>query len=193
VPRLRQHLYARLFHLDQHEDLSPQHVQACKALLISQNRIYWHKAIRLHYTTYSMERAQDYIHPDTDHCNVLLLSPDEHNPHPYWYAQVIRVFHVLVQHPLCRPPEPQRMDVLFVRWYGRDPDTPNGWLTSSLNRVGFVPHDDHDPFGFLDPSLPIREAHMVPAFAEGRVEHLLPGHSLAREGADDWHLFYVMR
>jgi hypothetical protein len=46
--------------------------------------------------------------------------------HPYWYAQIIGVYHVVVQ-SLVDPTAFHQMDFLWVQWFGRDTDTPSGW------------------------------------------------------------------
>ncbi|KIK32711.1 hypothetical protein CY34DRAFT_18855 [Suillus luteus UH-Slu-Lm8-n1] len=106
----------------------------------------------------------------------MTLSREEgEHKHPFWYAHVLRAFHIQVLHtgPQARNRSPQTLEVLWV---------------------GFVPTTDDDAFGFLDPSFVIRGCHLIPAFAEGRSDALLRrGPSLARfeEEVDDWVYFYV--
>ena len=54
----------------------------------------------------------------------MVLAPDDDSPiepHPYWYGRIARIFHVDVR---CSAngseEEPQRVDVLWVRWFWRD-------------------------------------------------------------------------
>lgn len=52
--------------------------------------------------------------------DIMVLSHEDEQTHPYWYARVVYIFHVMVQHcadetSMFSPPE--RMNVLFVRWF----------------------------------------------------------------------------
>ena len=52
------------------------------------------------YTTYDMWCAQDSINPWT-HPDIMLLSGEDHedsDPHPYWYARVLGIYHAEVCH-----------------------------------------------------------------------------------------------
>ncbi|KAI0037318.1 hypothetical protein FA95DRAFT_1684912 [Auriscalpium vulgare] len=51
-------------------------------------------------------------------------------------------------------------------------------ITRRLHRVHFLPNEDSQAFGFLDPDDVIRGAHLIPAFAHGLVE-------------DEWKAYYV--
>ena len=72
--------------------------------------------------------------------------------------------------PSSRSAEPQKMDFLWVRWFGRDLDHRAGWKAWHLHRVGF---DEQDQFGFLDPNEVIRGVPLIPAFAYGRTSEKL--------------------
>jgi hypothetical protein len=49
--------------------------------------------------------------------------PDDANSHPYWYGRIIGVFHALVHiGSRSKSTEIQRVDFLWVRWFGRDPN-----------------------------------------------------------------------
>ncbi|KZT04052.1 uncharacterized protein LAESUDRAFT_637273, partial [Laetiporus sulphureus 93-53] len=118
------------------------------------------------------------------------------NEHPYWYAWVIRIFHVNVQHlgPYRTSDEPQKLDVLWVRWYGRDIAAPGRFDKEQLHRIGFVDSDDPNAFGFLNPADVIRGAHLIPAFAHRRTPDLLPPSICARQPDDndlDYQFYYV--
>ena len=149
------------------------------------NRIYHHHTLRVNYTTYDVRWSQDVISPRS-HADIMVFAhnedEDEH-PHPYWYARVIRVFHVNVYRTGAGPHTSERKDVLWVRWFGIAPSsTPYGFESKRLPRVGFIPFDaDGDAFGFLDPAVVIRGAHIMPLFRKGWTAELLP-RSIAREG-----------
>lgn len=55
-------------------------------------------------------------------------------------------------------------------------------------------YEDDAAFGFLNPGLILRAAHLIPCFASGRTKELLPQWSLCRlptEKDEDWDMFYV--
>ena len=67
-------------------------------------------------------------------------------------------------------------------------------INGVLKRLAFRKLDSSDAFGFLDPSLVLHACHLIPAFAKGRTDSLLPcGPSVARENGDldDWTAYYV--
>jgi hypothetical protein len=85
------------------------------------------------------------------------------------------------------------MDFLWVCWYGCDMSAPGGFKTRRLHRIGFLPSDDINAFGFLDPEEVLRGVHLIPGFAHGRTAHLL-GPSIARlqdENDEDWLYYYI--
>jgi hypothetical protein len=163
----------------------------------AKNRIYHHKTVRFNYTTYDLRRDEDSVNPER-HADVMLLSheDDTTDPHPYWYARVIGIFHIFVQirDPITRKfSDPKRFDVLHVRWFGRNLSVQSGWKAKRLHQIGFIPSSNPDAFGFLDPAQVIRGVHLIPRFAGGRTsEYMEP--SICRklsEGNEDWVNFYV--
>lgn len=166
---------------------------------IKNDRMHHHSMLRVNYTTYDLRREQDTINPKT-RADIMVLSHEDERSHPYWYARVIHVFHVMVQQRenIHSPfSDPVRMDVLFVRWFRRDVNYPSGWSEKRLLRLQFFNQDiPSDAFGFLDPDSVVRGVHLIPAFAYGRTEELL-GHSYARQQKDaedwasDWKYYYV--
>jgi len=121
------------------------------------------------------------------------------NSHPYWYARILGIYHANVRYTgsnrsISR--DPQRMEFLFVRWFGRDLSPKAGWKTKRLLRLGFVPGNDETAFGFVDPAQVIRSVHLIPAFAWGHTDKHLSGQKsvIARginKPEDDWQLYYV--
>lgn len=149
-----------------------------------------------------MRRCQDSINPRT-HPDIMVLSNEDEDPgiehHPYWYARVIGIFHAHIRHtgPLSTSPEPQQVEFLWVRWFGRDLSYPAGWAMCHLHRIGFLPDFDGGAFGFLDPANVVRGVHLIPAFAHGTTAEYL-GLSIARQHLDkklpdneDYVYFYV--
>jgi hypothetical protein len=117
---------------------------------------------------------------------------DTANSHPYWYGRIIGLFHCQVCHigPQSKSTEIQRIDFLWVRWFGRDMEFRAGWKKRRLHRLGFLCEDDHDPIGFLDPNEIIRGVHLIPAFAHGKdTKHTRP--SCLHQDDNDWLLYYV--
>jgi hypothetical protein len=162
--------------------------------LIANNKIYEHSVLRINYTTYNLRREQDSLNPRTRADVMVLSHEDDDDRHPYWYARIIRIFHVDVWD--CNDgamEKPRRMEFLFVRWFGRDAKFLSGWSAKCLPRIGFITGEDPNAFGFLDPDVIIRGVHLIPAFHSGKTQELLPI-SFVRHDADqnqDWLYFYV--
>jgi hypothetical protein len=153
-----------------------------------------------------MRRARDSINPRT-HPDIMLLSGEDHDdsdPHPYWYARVLGIYHAEVRHdhPNAVSSDVQVLEFLWVRWLGQDADYNTGSIGHHLHRVGFVPDDPIDlddptqasgAFGFIDPAEVIWGVHLIPAFAHGKTDGLL-GPSIAcplKDEDQDWQYFYV--
>jgi len=147
--------------------------------------------------TYDLRRGQDSLNSRT-HANFMTLSheDDEGDGYPYWFGRIIGVFHAMVQHsgPDSSSLEPQRMEFLWVRWYGRALEHHGGWKAKHLHQIGFVDSTDPAAFGFLDPREVIRGIHLIPAFMFGQTSKLLSRSPMARdknENDKDWHGYYV--
>ncbi|KAJ3494201.1 hypothetical protein NLJ89_g10856 [Agrocybe chaxingu] len=199
ILRLKNHLLSRLLNCAYDGDEHPFSAQDRREVIIENNTIYRHKVLRINYTTYDIRRDQDSLNPRT-HADIMVLSPENEeeneNPHPYWYARILGIFHVDVRYrgPCSTSREPKRMEFLFVRWFGRDFTPRPGWKTKRLLRLGFVPGNSEMAFGFLDPSQVIRAVHLIPAFAWGKVTKYLGRSVIARSVTDpieDWQLYYV--
>ncbi|KAI0743239.1 hypothetical protein BC629DRAFT_1275165, partial [Irpex lacteus] len=191
MPRLQDHILARLSGIDYHDELSFSDEER-HSLSFVNNRIYRHKVIRVNYTTYDLRRGQDSLNPRTQADIMLLGHEDDPNAHPFWYARILGIFHVYV---IQRGDMMQRkrIDFLWVRWFGIDPTHKSGFKARRLPRIGFVADDDADAFGFLNPDDVLRAAHLIPAFAHGRTASLLEP-SIARRPQDDdedWQYYYV--
>jgi hypothetical protein len=131
------------------------------------------------------------------HCDVMVSShEDDPQAHLYWYARVLGVFHARVLHtgPRALNRSVQRVEFLWVRWFGAEPGYTAGFEQAKLPMIGFVPDSDPEAFGFLDPSLVIRGCHLLPVFVNGRTAQLLKATHTAghqRNETDDWTNFYV--
>ena len=195
-PRLRDHLLSRIMHRE-YDDNPFSDTQRAE-VQIRGRKLYRHKVLRVNYTTYDLRREQDSIKP-CEQPNVMVLRPDGPDPHPYWYAQVIGIFHAIIDHPTLS--DGTRMDFLWVRWYGSDVDQAydSGFKARRLHRIGFLEDtmtndpEASPPFGFVDPINVIRSVHLPPVYDEGRRADLL-GPSIARSSSecdDDYSLYYV--
>lgn len=136
-----------------------------------------------------MKRSTDSINPRVpDHANIALHGPDG----KFWYARVIAIFHVNVR--LESEEDFDRMEILWVRWYGEDTTWPHGPSVKRLPRLGFIPHSEPAAFGFVDPSDVLRAAHLIPGFTHGKTESYLPPSPACRspsENDEDWKYHYV--
>lgn len=161
-------------------------------------KIYSVRTCRIYYTSYDLQRQCDTINPNT-HPDVMLRSPDPEGNDTYWYARVIGIYHanVWAENPAIPAGKTaRRMDFLWVRWFGEEPEYHSGFRQARLPKIGFVVSTDDFAFSFVDPTNVIRGCHLIPAFNAGRSTKLLPKcHSIARrlnaEEVDDWVNFYV--
>ena len=155
--------------------------------------MFWHKVMHINYTSYDVRRGQDSIN-SRNHANVMILTHEDNSSHPFKYAWIIGIFHVdAIYNKGGVGDEPKTYDILWVQWYHHDTSYHAGFKRKRLHRVEFIPSDDPNAFGFLDPNEVIQAAHLIPVFHHSATENLLQGLSVARgEGkVDDWQYFYV--
>ena len=170
------------------------------SVTIQDNCLYFHRTLRINYTSYDLRRQQDVIRPTSKPDIMVLSCEDGENVHPFWYARVVKIFHVFVYHHRSASlmehtsMEPQRMDVLWVRWFGLDADVQGGLSKKRLHGISFIPWDEpSEAFGFLDPAQVIRGVHLIPNFPQGKTRLRLPP-SIVRpsnDGDEDWESFYI--
>jgi hypothetical protein len=122
----------------------------------------------------------------------MILARKDDSSHPFEYARIIGIFHVdAIDNKGGVGDGPKTYDILWVRWYHCDTSYRAGFKRKRLHRVEFIPSDDPNAFGFLDPNEVVRAAHLIPAFHHGATESLLPGLSVARaEGKSKISLAY---
>ncbi|KAI4293738.1 hypothetical protein K525DRAFT_214235 [Schizophyllum commune Loenen D] len=208
LPKLRAHLLARMqgrtVVCDEPEYLDSE----LDNVHIQHNRLYPHATATFNYTSYDVRRDQDIIHVPSDstmldtylgHRDVMVRSNDDADDAegpapPFWYARVLKIFHANVSRGDIPSERPRRMEFLFVRWLGLDPEHAYGPSAMRLERVGYVAEDHPSgAFGFLDPAQVIRACHLIPAFHFGHTFSLL-GPSAFRDSRDgDWVNYYVNR
>lgn len=186
LPQLKDHLLARVLGQEYSGDEHTFTNADRNTIRFTNNRIYRHKAMRINYTTYDMRQAQDSINPRNNSYIMVLAHEDNTpgtTPHPYWYAHVVGIFHVNVQHVNAASmtlSDSKDMQFLWVRWFGRDPDASTGFKSRRLHRVGFLDANEPGAFGFLDPREVIRVVHLILAFSHGHTLDLLPASSIGR-------------
>ena len=164
------------------------------------DKIYEHKTIRLNYTTYDMHRFSDFLNPNSSPADVMLYSQESIESNdgeaPFLYARIIGIFHAIVRWD--DQPTTKKIDFLWVRWFRRDETHPFGDVHLRLERITFASDEDSPQFGFLDPGMVLRAAHLVPAFSTGHVQMHLGPSRLARtsaleSGNSDYASYYVCR
>ncbi|KAG6812796.1 hypothetical protein H0H92_000428 [Tricholoma furcatifolium] len=199
LPKLKDHCLAQILNDDYDGDILKYSAVERSRIHIVNNKLYRHKRIRVNYTTYDCQRSQDTLNPRT-HANAMVLSREDDDsglqPFPYWFCRILGILHLLVQYisPDLVVQDPQQIEVLWVRWYGRDGDASGGWKSRRLHKIGFVDSEDDAAFGFLDPARIIRGVHIIPSFCNGRTQELLPPSRIARapsENDDDYRLYCI--
>jgi hypothetical protein len=177
-----------------------------RKVAIENDMIYRHKTLRIPYTTYDLRRECDSMNT-RGRADALVHARDQNRVNEYWFARICGIFHVQATYHGGDDfdPQPQILDFLFIRWYGRSkdnlmtptkPNQPSGFSTRTLHAVGFVNEavDNSPAFGFLDPRQIIRAAHLIPAFDYGYSDNGIPGDTIVRSESDngqDWSYFYV--
>ncbi|KAF8074854.1 hypothetical protein FPV67DRAFT_601603 [Lyophyllum atratum] len=191
LPKLKDHLLARLSHPDWTGDGNEFTPEEHFNLLIRNDRLYIHKVLRVNYTSYDVRRGQDSMNPRT-RADIMTLSHEDDTEHPFAYARIIGIFHAdVVRNVPGASAIPVSIEFLFVRWYRRDTSYRAGFKRKRLHRLEFMPDSDPDAYGFLNPDEVIRGAHIIPAFYYGATETFSPSIARADDEFDDWVYYYV--
>ena len=164
------------------------------SIILANEAIYQHKVLWVNYTTYDLRREQDSVNPRT-HADIMTVAHEDEpgaNPHPYWYARVVRIFHADVLRRGDSSPA-KRIEFLWVHWFGRDMDHRAGWKIRRLHRIGFISSSDPAAYGFLEPAKVIRAVHLIPAFELGRTTAYLTGPIVRPASFEDseWRQYYI--
>lgn len=150
-------------------------------------RMYFHRIMRINYTSYDRRRKQDIINPGSKSDIMMLAAPEDQGSHSYYYGRVIANFHVRAR-PLDSVDDFVLIPVLWIRWFTLTKG-PAGAKKRRLFRVSFSPISDAHAFGFIHPSDVIRGVHIVPSFASGKIN---VEESIARRPTGvDWNYYYV--
>lgn len=186
--KMRGHLLDRLHgkRPGENGDYSPTDLSRVQ---VSDDRIYSHRRLTIHYTNYAVRRSADRVQIGTNHCDIMVHSQDDTSR--YRYARVLQIYHLNVRHHILTQNQLKRMDMLFVRWFEPQVGHKSGWKVRRLDRVGFLSYGN-EAFGFLDPADVIRASYIVPAFAQGHDRNKLPGKSSYVDAARDEYAFYYI-
>jgi len=125
----------------------------------------------------------------------MVLSEEGDHTHPYQYGRLIDIFTVPVHYKGSKQIigiRRQKLHVLWVRWYERDPHHEDGFSTLRLPQFSFVDVSNPDAHGFIDPTAVIRATHLIPAFHHDHMDPqpLLDCHA-TRFLTDDWNHYYA--
>jgi hypothetical protein len=217
LPKLREHILPRIQGILRQEVAQPEHsgfgtapdtipapfpdLDACASIFLKNDRIYQHRLMRFHFTTYDVRRGTDIINPSTFHHNIMLLTGDADasdgstKTHHFLYARVLGAYHVNVVYtgPGMRDYNARRLDFLWVRWYEVEDSSSSGWYSLKLDRIHFPPLDREAAFGFVDPKDVLRGCHVMPVFAKGKKHPDGVGISRCARDGRDYHQYYVGR
>lgn len=122
IPCLQDHLLAHLLGLSYDGNEYNFSDEDWDCINIMDNQIYFHQTLSVNYMTYNLQHEQDTINP-LSRLDIIVLSQEDKRTHSYWYAWVVHIFHVFVQvrENMYSPfSHPIQMNVLFIRWFGRD-------------------------------------------------------------------------
>ncbi|PBK60412.1 hypothetical protein ARMSODRAFT_898121 [Armillaria solidipes] len=202
-PAFKRHLLSRLrggHRTGEEPDFSNDELNEVQ---FHRNCIYSHATATFNFTTYDVWRDQDTINVGKrgERRDVMVLSnedttDEDGNPvHPFWYARVLGIYHANVFYSAEPTFKPRRMEFLWVRWFGLDPEWAGGPSSLRLDRLGYVPENDSSgAFGFLNPSDILRACHLIPCFNLGRTKELLfPSKMRDSFVEGDWINYYINR
>ena len=200
IPKLKAHLLSRL-----KSDSGIDNVAEQDQLYFQGDRIYRHNIANFNYTTYDVRRSQDVINPQTEHCDIMLLSQLSNNQghsadsgrmleHPFIYARVLGIYHanVVVKSTGSQIYTPNRLEFLFVRWFAYQ-GTSVQWTCLKLDSLRFMPVNSENAFGFVDPVNVLRGCHILPWFRGGRIHADGRGISKVANDKHDWCQYRVNR
>ena len=149
--------------------------------------MYSHEVLRVNHITYDMCRAQDSINICNHPFIMVLAHKDdtEVDPHLYWYAKVLGIYHVNMR--VSDQTEPLRMDFLQVYWFRQDPDYQGGFDTCRPFCIGLLDQSEPTSFGFINPSDILQGVYLIPAFASGTISR-----ATGDPDNKEWEFYYVL-
>ena len=99
LPRLKDHLITRILGHALGNDEAPEYSDEDRDnIVIVNNLMFEHNVLWVNYTTYDLRHEQDSINPHMQPDIMMISHETDELCHPYWYAQVIRIFHVNVRY-----------------------------------------------------------------------------------------------
>lgn len=169
----------------------PNRTDDVNQIFFKSDRIYHHRTAQINYTSYDVRRAQDVINPNTSHCDIMVLRDSTEDELHWQYGRVVGIHHVNVVYTGTGmiDYQPRRLEFLQVRWFQHTDDA--GWESQRLDSLEFLPVEEQDAFGFLDPAAIVRSAHIIPKFSQGSAPHSetpLPSNTKI-----EWQSYYVNR
>lgn len=173
---------------------NPNRTDDINHIFFKSDRIYHHRTAQINYTSYDVRRAQDVINPNTSHCDIMVLRDSTEDEMHYWqYGRVVGIHHVNVVYTGTGmiDYQPRRLEFLQIRWFQHTENA--GWESRRLDALEFLPVDEQDAFGFLDPADIVRSAHIIPKFSQGPAppsERQLPPNM---KKIIEWQSYYVNR
>lgn len=125
---------------------------------------------------------------------MLLSDTPTSTAHPFCYARVLGIFHanVVYNGPGLTDYQPRRLEFLWVRWFEviESHQEQNAY---TLDVLRFVPMNEDEAFGFIDPADVLRSCHLIPDFSEGKLHPDCQAMSRASRDAHDSKQYYVNR
>jgi hypothetical protein len=198
--KLKKHLLDRI--KATHADLDAREgdpAAELEQLYFKKECMYKHNIMKINYTTYDVQRAQDTINPNTDHRDIMLLSAEDSDSshHQFLYARVLGIYHVNVIYVGDGRSDygAKRMEFLWVRWFVcmRDEPVQQSWSKRRLDSIRLVPIHHENAVGFVDPANVLRSAHLIPRFACGKRNPDDKGISECGQDSKDWNEYYAAR
>jgi hypothetical protein len=110
--------------------------------------------------------------------------------HPFWYAQVLGIFHVNARLAGETKDSTRRIDFLWVKWFGHCDEHKHGSPPRGLYKVGPI-RDQTALTGIIDPEDIIRAAHLIPCFKDGRDDLTIWEPTIIEDTEGDWEHYYV--
>lgn len=155
------------------------------------NNIYHHNLCCISYTTYDVCHKTDMINPQTDHSNIMLLAQDGSH-HWFYYTHVLAIYHanIIYTGPGSKDFLSCCIEFLWV-WWLELVDVSARWDVWLLDKVMFVPMNQADVCGLIDPGDMLRSCHLVPVFAAGKLHTDGVVFSRNAHDSEDWKQYYV--
>lgn len=163
--KLENHLLSRIIHEQDHRNFPSFDEVKRQKLRIKNDRIYTHKRVWIHFTSYDVRRDRDVINLASGKQDVMFTSSDTN--HPFAYARVMGIFHVDAEYPSVPL---KRYNLLWVRWFAAVPADPSSQGYNPLDKLG-IQKDEDFCYGFADPANVVRACHLIPAWHHGTIRN----------------------